>query len=206
MQTDRIHPSIPLALLVAVRFLDGLVSSGADRYGDEIASKRLGTNPTVTAQIDRYRKLERKQAYVHCNDVVQLFGLVNRRSDAALAFGHAGRWAARRATSRISLPLRVLQRAVPGPFRFGVGFAVTRRLADKVFAIRMERSEGGVVAVQCRQSHEGTPQGETCEFYGAVLAELMRCLTDFDGAMLHEACRARGDDECKWQTGTDLER
>ncbi len=201
VQTDRIHPSIPLALLEAVRFLDGLAPSGIGKYGDEIASNRLGTNPTVTAQIERYRQLERKGAYVDCNDVVQLFELVNRRNDAAMTLGNAGRWAARRATRRISLTARVLRRAVPGLFRSRMGFAAARRLAEKVFAIKMEQGKGGVVAVRYFQSH-----GDTCEFYGAVLAELMRCLTDFDGAMLHEACRARGDDECRWQTATDIKR
>ncbi len=87
-----------------------------------------------------------------------------------------------------------------------MGFAAARGLADKVFAMKKERDNGGVVAVTCFHLQGGTRHGETCEFYGAVLAELMKCLTDFDGAMLHEACRARGDDECRWQTGTDLER
>jgi len=43
------------------------------------------------------------------------------------------------------------------------------------------------------------PDGSGCPFYGAALAELLRVLTGFEGAMVHERCRGRGDTSCLWR-------
>ena len=40
--------------------------------------------------------------------------------------------------------------------------------------------------------------GQACSYYGAALAELLRALTGFEGAMVHARCRGRGDDTCRW--------
>jgi hypothetical protein len=44
------------------------------------------------------------------------------------------------------------------------------------------------------------PTGEACIFYGSVYQELLRGLTGFEGALIHERCRARGDEGCVWRT------
>jgi predicted hydrocarbon binding protein len=44
------------------------------------------------------------------------------------------------------------------------------------------------------------PDGSACSFYGAAYGELLRRLTGFEGAMLHERCRARGNDACVWRS------
>jgi hypothetical protein len=44
------------------------------------------------------------------------------------------------------------------------------------------------------------PDGAACAFYGAAYGELLRGLTAFEGAMLHEHCCSRGDDACVWRT------
>jgi hypothetical protein len=41
--------------------------------------------------------------------------------------------------------------------------------------------------------------GVACRFYTAALAELLRLLANFEGAMIHEACRGRGDRTCRWR-------
>src|SRR3990172_9242433 len=46
------------------------------------------------------------------------------------------------------------------------------------------------------------PGGEACLFYGSAYLELLRGLTGFEGALLHESCRSRGDDACFWRTAT----
>jgi hypothetical protein len=43
------------------------------------------------------------------------------------------------------------------------------------------------------------PDGGACAFYGAAYGELLRLLTGFEGAMLHDRCRSRGDDACVWR-------
>jgi hypothetical protein len=49
-------------------------------------------------------------------------------------------------------------------------------------------------------SFHALPDGSACDFYGAAYGELLRRLTGFEGAMVHERCRARGDDACVWQS------
>ena len=44
------------------------------------------------------------------------------------------------------------------------------------------------------------PDGAACAFYGSAYGELLRYLTAFEGAMLHERCRSRGDDACVWRS------
>jgi len=39
-------------------------------------------------------------------------------------------------------------------------------------------------------------------FYGAALAELLRLLVGYEGAMLHTACRATGAPACEWRAAT----
>ena len=46
------------------------------------------------------------------------------------------------------------------------------------------------------------PGGEACLFYGSAYLELLRGLTGFEGALLHQSCRSRGDDVCRWRTAT----
>jgi hypothetical protein len=46
------------------------------------------------------------------------------------------------------------------------------------------------------------PDGKPCGFFGAALVELLRRCTDFEGAMIHDECRARGDDVCSWHSGS----
>ena len=44
-----------------------------------------------------------------------------------------------------------------------------------------------------------TPDGAACGLWAAALAELLRLLTGFEGAMRHTACRALGAAACEWR-------
>jgi hypothetical protein len=44
------------------------------------------------------------------------------------------------------------------------------------------------------------PGGEACLFYGSAYQELLRGMTGFEGALLHEGCVSRGEPVCLWQT------
>jgi hypothetical protein len=54
--------------------------------------------------------------------------------------------------------------------------------------------------MQTPLSIDALPTGEACVFYGAVYQELLRGLTGFEGALIHERCRATGGDACVWRT------
>ena len=203
VDATHINAIIPLAVLEAVRSLDRLVPQDSPEYQNELAPKRLGMNPTVTAQIERYRRLVRRGADVDAGEVAQLFRLVGRRSDAALAFSQGGRWAAKKAYAQRSPVSRVVNRILLPLARDRIGLASATRLAARVFgAVMSQGGVRGVVVEAAPPSIEATPAGEVCGFYGAALAEVLRCFTDFDGAMVHSACRARGDELCRWQTGS----
>jgi hypothetical protein len=200
--TTGINPIVPLAMLHAMRSLDAEKIEEGGPLAEEGGPQRLGTSRTVTAQIARYRGLVEQESTVDADEVVQLFRLVARRSDAGLVFNAAGRWAAREAMDRLPLPMRVACRWAPGASRRRFGLRAARRLGSRMFGAALSWSPSqGVAAVADTPAPEAADEGVACGFYGAALAELLRGLTQFDGAMIHATCRARGDDACRWHTG-----
>ena len=41
--------------------------------------------------------------------------------------------------------------------------------------------------------------GKGCVFFGAAFGEILRFQIGFEGVMIHERCRARGDSVCQWR-------
>jgi hypothetical protein len=191
---------IPLSLLEAIRNLDTPVEDGLDELAEEIAVRRLGLSPTVAAQIQRYRQATEKDSGVDLDEVVSVLRLVGRRADAPLAFADAGRRAARYATRVHARPTWTFSRSARG---------LARRVATRSAAHFARRAFGGELGpvpdgVQVRMaeplSFRALPDGSACDFYGAAYGELLRRVTGFEGAMLHEHCRGRGDEACVWRT------
>jgi hypothetical protein len=60
--------------------------------------------------------------------------------------------------------------------------------------------QGSEVRMSDPLSIAALPDGAACAFYGAAYSELLRSLTDFEGAMVHQRCRGRGDSDCVWQS------
>ncbi len=192
---------IPLSLLEAIRNLDTPVEDGLDELAEEIAVRRLGLSPTVAAQIQRYRQAAERESGVDTDEVISVLRLVGRRADAGLVFADAGRRAARYASRAHARPAWTLSRVAAG--------GLTRRLAQRSAGHLARRSFGGELrpapeGVQVSMaeplSFKALPEGAACDFYGAAYGELLRRLTGFEGAMLHERCRARGDAECVWRS------
>src|SRR6266850_1943885 len=99
-----------------------------------------------------------------------------------------GRRAARRAVHRIFPPLRLF------------GHFAARRTARAVLGADLARERHLPVArVADPIAIHATPDGAACGFYGAALAELLRLLVGYEGAMLHTACRATGAAACEWR-------
>lgn len=182
---------LSLALLEALRALD---VPSADPIGDDdhrdVVTKRLGLSRTVEAQIARLDDLTRRGASVPGQDFAALQRLVARRPDAALVFSDAGRRAARRALADLPASARLLARVTPG--------GVARRVARATFGVSVEEAEGAVRAVLSGGLAVASEPGPACSLLGAGLAELLRRLTDFEGAMVHTACRGHGAPECVW--------
>ena len=198
-----VNAIVPLAVLRTLKKLDYTDPVDLEEYAEEVAPKRLGMSATVSAQIDRYAKLVKDGDTVENDEVVQLFRLVGRRNDAELAFSEAGRLAAEEVVRKTSAASKIVQRAGRMVARRRVNKARAIRLAGRLLDVTMSvDGDAGIVAVANGSLTEAAPEGKPCGFFGAALAEILRRCTDFEGAMLHHKCRARGDDVCSWQSGS----
>ncbi len=200
-----IHPAvpalIPLSLLEAIRNLDTPVEDGLEELAEEIVVRRLGLSPTVAAQIQRYRQAAARDGSVDLDEVVSVLRLVGRRPDASLVFADAGRRAARYAARSRARPARALARMSPAGVGRRIGFRAAARLSRDVFGGDLRsRPQGSEVSMPHPLSILALPDGAACAFYGSVYGELLRGLTSFEGAMLHEQCRSRGGEACVWRS------
>ncbi|HEV8598606.1 MAG TPA: hypothetical protein VGQ69_04545 [Gemmatimonadales bacterium] len=206
--SDSIHSLIPQSLLEAIRNLDTPLDDGLNELASETISKRLGLSTTVAQQIERYREQALKEAVVPADEVIQVFRLVGRRPDAALVYADAGRRAARYAARSTKLGTRLLLRASPRPLRRKLGTRAAGGIARRVLGLPLELGGGGgggggqstpqLRLAESLATEAGYP-GPGCYFYSALTAELLRVMSGFEGAMIHERCRARGDEHCFWR-------
>jgi hypothetical protein len=190
---------IPLSLLEAMRNLDTPVEDGLDELAEELVTKRLGLSLTVAAQIERYRIAARREDRVADDEVVAVFRLVSRRSDAELVYADAGRRTARYAARQVHPLRRGLLRVAPGRLQHRIGLTAAARVASRLLHATL-RPHGESARVEMRESLATRAQaaGLGCRFYGAAFAELLRVLCGFEGAMIHEGCQGRGDSTCRW--------
>jgi hypothetical protein len=192
---------IPLSLLEAIRNLDTPVEDGLDELAEEIAVRRLGLSPTVAAQIQRYKQTAERDGAVDADEAISVLRLVGRRADAPLVFADAGRRAARYATRVHARPAWTLSRVSAGGLARRIAHRSAGHLARRVFGGDLGSSHEGIqVRMADSLSVTALPDGSACAFYGAAFGELLRRLTGFEGAMLHERCRARGNDACIWRS------
>lgn len=201
MPKSSIPALIPLSLLEAIRNLDTPVEDGLDELAEEIMVRRLGLSPTVAAQIQRYRQAADRGGSVELDETVSVLRLVGRRNDAALVFADAGRRAARYAAKTRSRSSRTLVKVSPRGVARRLALRSASRLAKAIFDADLKgRSQALEVSMKAPITIVALPTGEACAFYGSVYQELLRSLTGFEGALVHERCRARGDDACMWRT------
>lgn len=202
MPTPAAVPALlPLSLLEAIRNLDTPVEDGLDELAEEIVVRRLGLSPTVAAQIQRYRAAAEREGTVELDEVVSVVRLVGRRPDAPLVFADAGRRAARYAARSRGRSARTLAKVSPTALARRVSVRAVARLARDVFGGELAAPAGGTeVRMADPLSILAMPDGTACTFYGSAYGELLRSLAAFEGAMLHERCRGRGDDACVWRS------
>lgn len=189
-----------MSLLEALRNLDTPVEDGLEELAGEIVSKRLGLSQTVAAQIARYQDQVRRGEPVSVDEAVSVFRLAGRRPDANLVFADAGRRAARYAARSAPVLARAATRLVPGGLGRSLGAGAAARAARRYLGLELSVGESGAVAEIAKPlSVLALPDGGACSFYASALAELLRLLTGFEGAMVHERCRGTGDDSCRWR-------
>lgn len=189
-----------MSLLEALRNLDTPVEDGLEELAGEIVSKRLGLSATVAAQIARYQDAVRRGEPVSVDEAISVFRLAGRRPDAQLVFADAGRRSARYAAKQAPVMARAAVRIAPGGLGRSFGASAATRAARRYLGIELKVGDSGAEAEIAKPlSILALPDGAACTFYGAALAELLRVLTGFEGAMVHEHCRGRGDPSCRWR-------
>ncbi|HEU5219367.1 MAG TPA: hypothetical protein VFU23_11945 [Gemmatimonadales bacterium] len=200
LSSPAIHALIPLSLLEAIRNLDTPLDDGLNELAGETVSKRLGLSNTVAQQIERYKESVDDNGVVPADEAISVFRLVGRRPDAALVYADAGRRAARYAARAAGFGTKVLLGVSPRPLRRRLGAKSAAQAAKKLLGVQLDVRPDGfeVRLVESLATAAGFP-GTGCYFYSAVIAELLRLATGFEGAMVHERCHARGDDHCFWR-------
>lgn len=189
--------TIPLTILESLQHLDAPDDDGLEEFHAELTVKRLGMSETVAAQIERYQRLARRGGRVDHDEVVALFRLVGRRHDAGLVFADAGRRVGRKA---VGSALAGIIATLPGVLRSWLGFLCARRAARRMLGAHLVWENGRASAsIAQPPSADASANGSPCAFYGSALAEILRSLVDFDGALYHVQCRSRGDAVCAWR-------
>lgn len=189
---------LPLALLEAVQNIDTPPDDGLGALEHELAAKRLGLSPTVAAQIARYRERADDGGELPEDEAMAVFRLVGRRPDAPLVYADAGRRAARYAARRAGWTSRVVG-GLPGRLGKRLALRSAGSLARRWLLVELS-AEGGLPRAETSDSLglRAREDGVGCQFYSAALAELLRLVAGFEGAMLHESCVSRGDRSCRW--------
>ncbi len=192
---------LPLVLLEAMQNIDTPPDDGLGALEHELAAKRLGLSPTLAAQIRRYREQAEDGDDVGRDDVEAIFRLIGRRPDAELVLADAGRRAARFAARERGNGSRALAAMSPGRIASSVRMRTASALAARWLLIELRRTEEGprAEAGGASLALAAGPSGVGCAFYTAALGELLRLVAQFEGVMVHEACRTRGDARCIWR-------
>jgi hypothetical protein len=198
--TSSVPAILPLALLEAVQNIDTPADDGLGALQEELAAKRLGLSPTVAAQIKRYRERADQGDDVERDEAEAVFRLVGRRADADLVYADAGRRAARHAARERGGGTKALAAVSPGRLGRSVRFRTAARLAERWLLSELRISSGvpraetdDTLALQAREDGLG------CRFHAHALGELLRIVAGYEGVMVHESCRARGDARCAWR-------
>lgn len=201
---DRVAALVPLTLFEALQTADAPREDDLEIPSAELAVRRLGRSRTVAFQVERFRKLARSNREISGEEVVGVLRLVARRSDAGLIFAEAGRRAGRYLAQSSGGALNWVRRLIPIPrVREAIGWQLARRAAAERLGVRLSKEGNTVIAsMEHSLTARATADGSACKFYGSAVAELLRNLTSFDGALLHEACVAQGDRACRWRSLT----
>ena len=191
---------VPLAVLEAIRNLDTPLDDGLHaELADETLTKRLGLSATVGVPIEREREKAGTGESLPADEGLQVFRLAGRRPDADLVFSDAGRRAARYALrhpgARASSFWRALSMMGWRSARHRVAASTIKRAFDlEVGDHGGAFSRANTIAVQSGFAGSG------CQFYTSLLGEVLRLTKGFEGAVVHDQCRARGDSTCRWIT------
>lgn len=202
----RLPPIVAISLLEGLRAADAPRERLRDENLSESLPRRLGLSRAVDAQIGRYRDLRRQKTEVTGQEVVDLFVLVARRTDAETVFREAGTWMARQRLQKGKIRRRLSAFALPSPLRERLALRTARKAAAQVSPSGEARTERDPIALTLEGSLPAAACGsdEGCRYLAAVLQTALsayRVHGPEGGApeVVHPLCEARGDSVCVWR-------
>lgn len=196
-----VAPTLPLALLEAVRSHDRPREVLEDEDLAASLPRRLGLTDVIESQIRQYEEAVRRNRSVPQEQFGDLVRLVLRRPDAETVFRDAGHRVAHRYFQSMPGPALLALRLLPAR----VGFLAVNRGARRM----LRRAVGaGALEISGRPPVTritGTPtarfdgSGKACVFYTGALEELIYLYTGQRPLIVHSNCESRGDATCEWQ-------
>jgi hypothetical protein len=195
------HALVPLAVLEAIRNLDTPLDDGLHaEFAEDVFAKRLGLSATVAAQIERYREMASRGDRVTEDEALQVFRLAGRRPDAGLVFGDAGRRAARYALRHRGARAGGLLRVLKAAGSHAASARIANHAIRRVLELDVSPERRGAYLKANTIAVRAGFAGIGCQFHTAALGEILRIAEGFEGAIVHEVCRANGGDICRWIT------
>ena len=198
--------AIPLAILTALRDLD--MPDDRDELGLSHQSlnlrRRLGLSRVVLNQIRRY---EAEREDVTADEVVSLFRLVARRTDAAAIFEAAGHGIARVSMRNQGFGRGIAARLLPLRLRRWRAWKWSGRIARRLCPDSPVRVAKGSRALEIEGGlpAHATDCGHGCALLVGLIDEVLEQYRATGPRIVHSRCEARGEDLCVWaydETGT----
>lgn len=198
--SQKVLPSLAVALLEATRSHDRPSEILEDEDFSESLPRRLGLSPVIDTQINRYEGAVRAGRRIPLEEFVSLLNLVLRRPDARAILREAGARSARRQFDRTSAFNVRLVRLLPRALGFVIIARATRRLLRNITGSDHVDVRGKPLVARLHQPPTAMlePAGTVCALYGAAFEELVALYLGKPAAVAHSRCVINGGSVCEW--------
>lgn len=196
-QLRRIHASVALRLLEALRDRDLPAELLEDEDPSRTMPRRFGLSDVVERQIRAFQVDARKGARLTDDEVRDLFRFVNRRPDGREVFRHVGRSLAGGNGSP------GLARMLPAGLRYGIARSRVRKRLKRLFGRPVGGFARGRFIIEGRSLLfiESDPGGDACHLLVGFCDAILEQVSGDAGPVRHSLCQARGDALCRWEVG-----
>lgn len=193
----KIRASVALALLEAVRDHDLPGEILDDEDVSMTLPRRFGLSDVVDVQIRRYREEAGRGRRIPALEVQDLVRLVARRPDARDVFYAVGRSFA---AKNVILPWH---RVAPRKLRLAAMRRRVRRRLRDLFGGRFLSGRRGVPGFEAADAFlvDADPQGGACALVTGLAQATVEVYNPAPIRVSHVACKARGDQLCRWDFG-----
>ncbi|MEX0837800.1 MAG: 4-vinyl reductase [Gemmatimonadota bacterium] len=194
-QLRRIHASVALRLLEALRDRDLPAELLEDEDPSRTMPRRFGLSDVVDRQIRAFTEDARKGARLTDDEVRDLFRFVNRRPDGREVFQHVGRSLAGGNGSP------GLTRILPAALRYAIARSRVRKRLKRLFGRPVGGFARGRFIIEGRSLLfiESDPGGDACHLLVGFCEGIFEQVSGETVSVRHSLCQARGEALCRWE-------